>query len=168
MTYLHYKDNGDMVSDPAFLQATAVAKEGKYYKTGVGNYNASWEKIEAEWFFKREGNLVKRESPKGGFEIRNITNNDYLVFPQVHDLKSNATINFNLSSAAARGARIEVRLDNPHGKLLGTCRIPDTGSWNTYKTISCKLKNDASTANLCFIFKGSAQEMARLDWFNIK
>ena len=59
MTYLHYKDNGDMVDDPDFVQG------GKYYTTGVGKYNANWETIEAEWYFKKSLAIEKRDGPKG-------------------------------------------------------------------------------------------------------
>jgi arabinoxylan arabinofuranohydrolase len=59
-----------------------------YYESSVGNYDAKWDKIEAEWFFRREGKLVKRECPAGGFEIQNIHNNDYLVFQYVRNMKN--------------------------------------------------------------------------------
>lgn len=167
MTYLHYKDNGDMVDDIDFLQQSSVAKEGKYYKTGVGNYDAAWEKIEAEWFFKRVGALVKKECPAGGFEIRNIQNGDFLNFPNIKNLAANSTINFQVSSAQAKGGTIEIREDSENGKLLGTCSVPGTGSVSTYKMVSCKLKNTAGLANLYLVFKGEKGELMCLDWFNL-
>jgi arabinoxylan arabinofuranohydrolase len=166
MTYLHYKENGDMVDDLNFLQATAVAKEGKYFKTGVGNYDASWEKIEAEWYFKKEGALVKRESPTGGFEIRNIHNNDYLAFPNIKSLTANSTINFRVSPIHPKGGTIEIHQDSETGPMLGKCKIPGSEALSGYKTVSCKLKNEAGIANLYLVFKGRNDELLRLDWFN--
>jgi hypothetical protein len=123
MTYLHYRENGDMVDDLNFLQATAVAKEGKYFKTGVGNYDASWERIEAEWFFKKDGTLVKRESLAGGFEIRNIHNGDYLAFPNIRNLTANSTINFRVSSVHPKGGTIEIHQDSETGPMLGNAKF---------------------------------------------
>ncbi len=163
LTYLHYKDNGDMVSDPAFLQGTSVAKEGIHYRTGVGNYSASWDKIEAEWFFKISG-AVKRESPAGGFEIQQVRDGSNLHFPNVADLPANATVTLQLASANP-GGRIEIRKDSPSGSLLGSCEIPNTGSWSRYQAVPCPLKNEAGTANLVLVFKGGADDLLHLDWF---
>lgn len=166
MTYLHYKDNGDMVDDINFLQQSSVAKEGKYYKTGVGNYDAAWEQIESEWFFKRAGALVKKECPSGGFEIQNIQNDDYLNFPNIKNLAANSTISFRVSSAHAKGGIIEIRRDSETGPVLGKCKVPGTGSVSAYKTVSCKLKNSSELANLYLVFEGGKGELMRLDWFN--
>ncbi len=165
LTYLHYKDNGDMVSDPNFLQASNVASEGKYYKTGVGNYMASWPVIEAEWYFKRMGKLIKKECPNGGFEIQNIFDSDYLVFPYVNGMKENSAISFNVSSKSS--SVIEVREDNPHGTLLGTCLVSPTGSWKKYKHFTVQLKNNTGVHSLCFLFKGKSGELMRLDNFRL-
>lgn len=159
MTYLHYKDNGDMISDANFIQA------GKYFATGVGNYSAKWDKIEAEWYFKKSEKAVKRESPNGGFEIQNLTNNAELHFPSIKDLPANATINFSVSSTGNKG-KIEIHEGSSTGKLIGTCTISNTGSLKTYQTISCKLKNARGTNSLYFVFKVENKEFARLDWFN--
>lgn len=168
LTYLHYKDNGDMVDDVNFLQKTAVAKEGKYYKTGVGNYDANWDLIEAEWFFKRVGSLEKRECSAGGFEIQNIQNGDVLNFPNVKNMESKSTISFRISSANKVGAIIEIRSGSDTGELLGTCAIPNTGTFTNYETVSCTLKNTNNQEDLYFVFKGDKGELVRLDWFNIE
>ena len=160
ITYLHYKDNGDMVDDLNFIEG------GKYYDYGVGNYNADWPQIEAEWYFKRVGTLVKKECPAGGFEMQNIQNNDCLFFPKIRNLTVNSVINFQVSSIKA-GAKIEIYRDSPDGVLLGTCSVPVTSSWSTYKTISCNITNAADSDNICFKFVGGTGELLRLDWFNI-
>lgn len=157
MTYLHYKDNGDMVDDPIFMQG------GEHYETGVGSYSAKWDTIQSEWYFKKSSRAQKKESPNGGFEIQNLANDDYLVFPSVKDLEKNATINFYLSSETGKG-RIEVHQDSIGGKILGSCIIPKTGSFKTYQTVPCKLKNKAGTNDLFFVFKGVENDLAHLDW----
>lgn len=168
ITYLHYKDNGDMVDDINFLQGSSVAKEGIYYATGVGNYDAKWEKIEAEWFFNRVGALVKKQCPLGGFELQNIQNNDYLNFPNIKNLPVNSTINFRVSSVDSKGGQIEIHQDSNTGPLLGTCKVSVTDSFSNYHTFSCNLKNKSGLTNLYFVFKGGKGELMRLDWFNFQ
>lgn len=159
LTYLHYKDNGDMVDDVDFMQ------KGKHYDNGVGSYSAKWDTIQAEWFFKKSDNAKKKDAPNGGFELQNFKNQDYLNFPAVKDLNENATINFSLSSKA-KGGKIEIRQDSITGTLLGTCKIPKTGSFTSYKTVSTQLKNAAGTKDLYFVFVGNKDDLAHLDSFN--
>lgn len=165
LAYLHYADNGDMIADKAFLQNSNVAQRGKYYETGVGNYDANWKTIEAEWFF-RISNARKKESPNGGFEIQQISSGATLNFPYVRDLKPNATIHFNVSSANPSGGTIEIRDGSPSGKLLGTCVVPNTGAWENYKTISCPLENTSPFANVYFVFTGEGEDLLHLDSFH--
>lgn len=161
MGYLHYKNNGDMVDDPNFLEG------GKYYAYGVGNYDANWEKIEAEWFFAKSGG-AKRESPAGGFEIQNLRNGNFLNFPKIANVAADSTIRIQVSSKAAAASRIEVRKDSPTGRLLGTVEVPPTASWETYQTVSTQLKNAAGEQNLFFVFTGGAGDLIHLDWFAIE
>ena len=159
LTYLHYRDNGDMISDPFFL------KGHPGYDLGVGNYDANWEKIEAEWFFKKSGG-VKKDGPDDGFEIQDLKNGDYLDFPNTKNLAANTKVSFSASSEAA--SKIEIRSDSPTGTLLGTCEVPSTDSWKTYKTVSTTLKNPAGTSNLFLVFKGGKGDLLHLDFLSFK
>ena len=156
MTYLHYKDNGDMVDDRFFLNG------GAGYSYGVGNYNAEWDKIKAAWFFEISG-AEKRDSPTGGFEIRNITNGSYLTYPQVKNLQANSRVSFHVSCANSKGGKILIHQGRPDGALLGACQVPCTQGWDKYQLVSCNLKNAAGTADLCLAFEGEG-ELMRLDW----
>ena len=76
----------------------------------------------------------------------------------------------SLSVACADGAtgEIEIRERDANGTLLGKCRITPTGGWDHFKPMKCKLKNPAGKLDVCLVFKGSAKEFCRLDWFSIK
>ena len=39
--------------------------------------------------------------------------------------------------------------------------------WNTYQRVSCGLKNDAGTADVCLVFEGDG-ELPRLDWLTFQ
>lgn len=160
MTYLHYKDNGDLAPDLNFMHGDPC---GIHYETGVGNYDAAWDRIEAEWFFRMD-KAVKKESPNGGFEIQQIQDGAYLNFSLMKNVKANSSIHFDLSSESE--ATIEVRSGSPDGELLGTCAVPNTGSFKTYRTIECPLKNKAGTLDLYVVFKGKGTDLIHLDGFN--
>ncbi len=154
ITYVHYKDNGDIVADDFISNANL----------GVGQYDATWDKIQAEWYFAACDGLEKREN-ESGFEIREITSKSFLHFPKMQNLSSTPVLTFHVSSANSKGGKIEVRDGSANGKLLGLCKVPNTGSWSTYKTIPCKLKKSADKIDLYFVFKGKGDELLRLDRF---
>lgn len=158
MTYVHFKKNGDIVNDPEFYQT------GYAHSYGVGQYNAEWPKIQAEWYFASEG-VEKTDNVVGDFEIQQISNGEWLKFPAVKNLKSKATISFCFSSENKKGGVIEIREGAVDGKLLGKCKVSPTKSWNSYKTISCKLENDEKTMDIFMVFRGDGNELIHLDWF---
>ncbi len=154
MTYVHYKANGDMVYDEELLR--------DHYATGVGQYSASWSKIQAEWYMEA-GLVQKEELATGGFGIGFIQNNGYLVFPNVKNVAANTSMTFNVSSKT--GGKIEVRENGANGPLLGSCTVPNTGSWDTYQNVNCNLTNTAGTKKIYLKFVGTSTYLLNLDWF---
>ena len=154
IVYAHFKDNGDIVDDP-FIEQSPL---------GVGQYDAHWEKIQAEWYFAASDGAMKRENATG-FEIRNLTEDSWLAYPNFRNLNRNATLSFCVASANPAGGSIEVHRDRVDGPVLGQCKVADTGGWTNYQMVNCKLMNHAETSNLYFVFKGGGGELLRLDWF---
>ena len=153
LCYIHYKDNGEMVADQMIMEY------------GVGQYEASWNKIEAEWFMACE-NVSKKEHPHYGFTVHGRPDG-YIYFPNIHDVPENASISFFATCVNPYGSIIEVREENASGKLLGECHIPYTNysDWRGYRTFVCDLVNTAGDKNLCFVFKGQGEDLVHLDWF---
>jgi arabinoxylan arabinofuranohydrolase len=155
ISYLHYKNNGEMVTDAAFLDA--------HFLTGVGQYDTSWDKIEAEWYMAAN-KVEKRESVNGGFEIQNVKNGGYLNYPNIKNLNKAESINFYLSSNNS-DAIIEVHGNTIDGKLLGFVKIGNTGGFGNYKNVNCTLKNTIGVKGIYLKFKGSKEDLLHLDWF---
>jgi len=154
MAYVHYKADGDLVYDRNFLDA--------HYATGVGQYDAGWDMIEAEWFMASEGNQ-KTEGPRGGFEISGTKDGSWVAYPNVNNVPADSGMVFHCSSAT--GGTIEVREDRADGPLLGTCVISATGGWSDYRETGCQLKNSPGTKKVVFVFKGNSADTIHLDWF---
>ena len=92
MTYVHYRDDGRIVADPAVYKS----------KLGVGQYDAA-KPIEAEWFSGLEGTLKKHEMADGGFELRDIHDGDHLWFPKVMHLDGQTTVSFRVAPGRPPG-----------------------------------------------------------------
>ena len=153
ITYLHYKDNGEMVSDVNFLD--------QHFETGVGQYDATWDKIQAEWYMASQY-VKKKEGVNGGFEISAIENGATLFFPNLANLDKVKTLSFYMSSTGK--STIEIYDDIQNGKLIGTCQIGDTGSKDRYKKFTCKLNNLSEAGNLYLKFT-DVGGLLNVDWF---
>jgi hypothetical protein len=154
ISYVHYRDNGEIA--PIRLD-----------RTGVGQYDATSARIEAEDYSMAVG-AEKRECPFGGFEMRGLTDGSVLLYPQVRDVRPHSRFSFRVSSAAPRGGTIEVREGGADSPLLGVCAVPSTGGWDQYQTVCCELATTGGMVTLCLAVKGDPGELMRLDWFNLR
>ena len=152
IVYAHYKDNGDLVSDP-FIR-----------EVGVGQYDASWDKILGEWFFAASDGIEKKENAEG-FEIRGIRSNSYLYFQNVNGMRQNALLHVRLANGNDVPCHVEIREGSPFGKVLGCVRAENTGGFDIFKTFDCRLENTHGTHSLCFVFRSDAEEPARFEDF---
>lgn len=150
ISYVHYKDNGEM----ATIRVDGV---------GVGNYNAD-ESIKAEDYFKAE-NILKVENTKGGFSLQPSENSGYTIYPNVKNL-SDKTI-LELEVIATEASELEIREDNPEGALLFTCKVPKNDIY-TFQKRTFNTGNLKESQSLCFVFKGVKGESFILNRFKFK
>jgi len=153
LSYVHYCDNGEI----APVKISSV---------GVGRYDASLGRIEAEDFFKIAGGQV-RECPMGGFEVRGLANGSLLFYPNVQNIPSRAKLICRLSSEANGTGNIEIHESNAEGKLLGSAAIPNSKAWDKYVDVAIPIAADRPMLSLAFIFRGEGSEVARLDFWKI-
>jgi hypothetical protein len=59
---------------------------------------------------------------------------------------------------------IQVRLDQPMGRLIGKFRPPSTGGWDKYKMYSFPIEEIKGSHDVYFRFKGS-YGVGTMDWF---
>jgi hypothetical protein len=150
ISYIHFRDDGEI--EPIYIN-----------RIGVGEYDAR-DVIQAEDYFRGEG-VRQKESPDGGFEVRDIHDGTMLVYPNVTNFPANAVMSFRLANRNAKGASIEIRADSEDGLLLGHCDVPTTGKWTNYESVSCPLKNKSGTFDLYLIFHGRGKDLLHLNWF---
>ena len=102
ITYTHYGRDGEMVDDWKFL-----ALHGK---TGVGRYDASWPKIEAEWYTGATAcEKVQADAhhsgvlPPSSFAVRLLGASSSLLFSNVENLPHSATLTLAMRGIASGG-----------------------------------------------------------------
>jgi hypothetical protein len=62
------------------------------------------------------------------------------------------------------GKFIDVRLDSPGGKLVGTLTAAGTGSWTTFKPEQTTVSGVSGIHDLYLVFRGGFG-VCNLDWF---
>ena len=155
-----------------FYNADGTIREVPYFRENVTAPVATFNpfrKVEAETMAWGYG-LKTRESatfPKS-IQLCNIDNNESLMLSNV-DFGTRGAKKFTASVASLKaGSTIEIHLDNADGPLVGTLKVPVTGSLDTWKTASCKIKNANGVHNLFFVFKGTGTDLFQWDWWQMK
>lgn len=158
LAYVHYEADGSI-----------APMEDIISKNGVGQYDANWPKIEAEWFMATTKGPIKKRNKEGDFEVQNLRNNDFLNFPYIHNTPQNAIVEIRYSSAAKNGAKILIKAFKPNGQLLASANLVSTESWDKYKTLSIPLdRNPDGTISLSFVIEGADNaELVRIESFKI-
>ena len=152
ITYIHYRDNGEIVTD------------GLIVEMGVGQYDAQWNKIEAEWFMAAH-NCSKKENPRLGFDVSDIRDGSYLYYPKIRNIPKNASIHFYASPITE--TTIEIRSKSIDGPLLGTCVLtPGFLAWKGYRSFSTCLINNGGEEDIYLVFRGKGDALVHLDWFS--
>ncbi len=119
-------------------------------------------KIEAESYNDQSG-IQNVTCNEGTEAIGYIENGDYAVYKSI-DFESGATSFTTRASSATSGGSIEIRLDSIGGTLLGTCKIPGTGDWQTFVDVKCKLGGVSGKHDLYLKFTGASGYLFNLNW----
>jgi hypothetical protein len=159
ITYCHMDDNGKIVSDTSFLD--------KHFGNGVGQYNASWDKIEAEWFYEISKGIQKAGTKDKGFILTNIKDNDWIRFAHVNFDKTYQKIIANIAFIGRKGT-LEIRTNAPNGKCIGSVKIDSKNYNNNFQNIACKIDQVVGNQDIYLRFKGSENSSLQLDWIEFQ
>ena len=102
---------------------------------------------------------------KRNMYIYDIDNGEYIRLRGV-DFGAGAK-QFSISAAATGSCAVTLRLDSENGPVVGTAKIGSTGSVDTYKQFSAKVKGASSVHDLYLCF-GDVQSEVHLDWWIFK
>jgi Beta-xylosidase len=116
-----------------------------------------------------ESGIETEKCKLGGMNVYSIENNDYLKIRNL-DLGPKGAGAFTVStSTATNGGTIELRLNSPTGKLLGSLPINYTGGWDNWKSKTTAISGDTGVIDLVMVFKGSANtSLFKLDYWKFE
>lgn len=118
-----------------------------------------YKRIEAETIAWSEGLKTKKNNQE--IIVTEINNEDYLIVKGV-DLSEGAKT-FEVHATSLAGGKIEIRLENQYGPILGVCEINNTP--NTWETYSADVLRVEGIHDLCLVFKGDESELFELDYW---
>lgn len=155
ISYCHFDNDGNIVTDTEFLD--------KYFANGVGQYNASWDRIEAEWYYEISPNIHKKGYRKDGFVLTNIKDGEWIKFSNVNFDKIYK--NFNLRMKLPKcGGSVEIRKGSLSGEIIGKAKFSAINKPNIFKTIKGELKNNREITDIYLKFNVKCKLSITLDW----
>ncbi|MDO5971319.1 family 43 glycosylhydrolase [Flavivirga aquimarina] len=156
ISYCHMDDDGKIVTDIKFLDA--------HYANGVGQYNASWDTIEAEWYYEISGDIKKQGNRKDGFVITNIQNDDWVRFANITFDKSYEKCVSNLLLNGKKGL-LEIRSGSPSGTVLSELKLSSSKSFQEFKNV---IEVSKGKKDIYMIFKGDKGSSLQIDWIRFE
>ena len=152
ISYVHYKDNGEI----APIRVDGI---------GVGEYDSRQSVIEAEDYFKAEG-FDKVELPGNNFALCNSGENALLIFPNIHHLSEQKSIQLNIANDQVGGSSLSIFDNSSEGILLAVIPIPYTGGINKFITVTHDFEDLKNVEDLRFEFGSLKPGSLRFDSFS--
>ncbi|MDT7727087.1 MAG: hypothetical protein QOI21_3663 [Actinomycetota bacterium] len=107
--------------------------------------------------------IAAHATASGGNTVGHIDNGDWAGYASMSTVGAK---NFGARvSSAGAGGTIEIRSGSATGTLLGSVAVPNTGSWDTFRTVSTTLSSGSGPAFL--VFRGVAGALFDVDTFTL-
>jgi len=113
--------------------------------------------VKADAFNSQSGGIKTEACSEGGRDICAIHDGDYAAY-KGFDFDSGVA-GFQARIATMNQGSIEVRLDSLTGTLLGNCPFDNTGGWQDWRDITCKVDNSqAGVRDVYLVFHGNSKK----------
>ena len=141
----------------------------------IASFNP-YEKVEAETMAFSRGVKTEQNNQVGVY-VTDIHNGDYIKLQNVAFGRLVPRTFTARVASGLRGGEIEIRLDSIHGQMLGKLRVPATGGWEQWQTITTDLTYQLSAlksqfsapCDLYFVFKGrKGPKLLNFDWWQFR
>ena len=159
ITYCHIDNNGKIVTDVDFLN--------QHFSNGVGQYQASWKKIEAEWFYEVSEGVKKSGTKDEGFVLTEIKNHDYVKFSNVVFDKDYKNIVLKIKFLGEKG-KLKIRTDSPTGKTIGKFSLNSKDQDKKFNELTIPIKAKKGTKDIYITFEGKENDSYHLDWIRFE
>lgn len=155
--------------EPIEINKDGSIKEVEMTSQGAGNPLTATNRIQAERACLLKGNVRIDLLPSvdvKGEGLTKIKSEDRAVFKYINFGKG--VRSFEAKILNSKGGEIELRLDNPEGKLIGKCFVEPRVENTPYQIVESKIKLTKGKHALWMIFKGNSNLLFDIDWFDFK
>ena len=132
----------------------------------VGYLNP-FNRTEAETIAWEQGVKTEQDNVRGVY-VTSIRNGDFIKIRSVNFGKIGAST-FEVSVASAtHGGVVELHLDKADGTIIGSLKVPSTGSWKSWRSFSTKVFGAKGLHDLYLVFKGDNGELFNIDYWKFR
>ncbi|MCX8157372.1 MAG: glycoside hydrolase family 43 protein [Verrucomicrobiae bacterium] len=132
----------------------------------IGRVNP-YARVEGETFHAQHG-VETEPAGEGGMCLTDLQHGDWVRVVGV-DFGARGAKQFTARVASGEaGGAIELRLGGPEGQLVGTCKVENTGGWQSWKTVTCEVKGATGVHDLCLKFTGGDKALLNLDYWQFE
>ena len=102
---------------------------------------------------------------EGGIFVGWINDGEWIAFENVNFGTSGLDVaKAHYASGEADGV-MTIRLDDPHGRAIGSCNLHATGGWLSWASVPCELEAAITGIHrVTLLFNGKGTYIANLDW----
>jgi len=122
----------------------------------------------AEEFNEQSGIRTENSYDAGGGKIIGyIEDGDWIRFNSVDFGKGADSFQARVASAT-NGGNIEIHLDSPTGKAVGSCVVTGTNGWQNWTTVSCPVNDVTGVHDVYLKFAGGRGFLLNINWWEFK
>ncbi|GGP65175.1 glycoside hydrolase family 43 protein [Saccharothrix coeruleofusca] len=101
---------------------------------------------------------------EGGVNIGSLQNGDYTKVRNVAFGAGASSFTARVASATA-GGTIEVRLGGVTGTVVGRCAVPNTGGWQTWRSVTCPVSGASGNQDVFLRYTGGSGYLFNVNWW---
>ena len=129
----------------------------------------AYTRIDAEYYSDHDGLTTEIcGDSDGGFALAGVRTGNWVTFQDVNfgpAAGGGGARHFEARVASETSGKIEVRLDSPRGRLLGTCQFDATGGSDQWKQIATDTRRIHGKRDICLVFTVKNRDQMALNWF---
>jgi arabinoxylan arabinofuranohydrolase len=108
--------------------------------------------------------IETESSSEGGMNVGYLENGDYTKIRNVAFGAGASSFTARVASATA-GGTIELRLDSVSGPVVGRCTVPNTGGWQTWRSVTCAVSGVTGNRDLFLRYTGGSGYLLNINWW---
>lgn len=150
--------------EPIKFNPDGTIDEVEMTSQGAAEPLSAYKKIDAERACLLKGTCYIEFVHSGNEVLRGISNNDCASYKYI-DFGKGAN-EFSASIAPQEGGSINIRIDSPQGKIIGTLTVPPSDVSDAFRRYKCKIDRTKGVHALFLEFKSEESTLFEVDEFN--